>query len=448
MTQRTDSVGSKSVELEFISNTGFYLAHKKVVFGMDLWLTQGAFEGSWFHFPPHRPTKYSITDCRYIYISHIHPDHCDFNHIKNAKAETTFIVPNYFDHLLARKLKAFGFKNIVSLEPEEERTLEKGLKIKMFPQFINNLFHKADIGSLIDSALLIQWDSRTILNCNDNYIDSVWAEKLAKQYPEMDLAILPHSASGPYPASFRNLTAAEKEREAKRLQSDFINHFVEMTEILKPKYVLPAAGDFMIAGRHHTKNKFLGLADPKEACGRVNARQKTGAPGTKAVQLDCGTVLDIDSGEVSGLEVRHPTAAEKWEYAEKLKGIYYPYEWEENLHLADFDELFRQARGNLWAKQERFGWKRDVNLYFVIDEIPAYEINFSKPEFKKLEGKLTQRKEPYMECYLPRQLFYQILTKRAHWNNAEGGLHIDFYRQPNDYIPEVHTFLSFLHIPL
>jgi hypothetical protein len=43
------------LKLEFISNTGCYLEHDGVVFGMDPWLTQGAFEGSWFHFPPLRP---------------------------------------------------------------------------------------------------------------------------------------------------------------------------------------------------------------------------------------------------------------------------------------------------------------------------------------------------------------------------------------------------------
>ena len=47
------------MELEFLSNTGVYLASEGHVFGMDLWYTQGAFEGSWYHFPPLRPTKYA-----------------------------------------------------------------------------------------------------------------------------------------------------------------------------------------------------------------------------------------------------------------------------------------------------------------------------------------------------------------------------------------------------
>jgi hypothetical protein len=61
-----------------------------------------------------------------------------------------------------------------------------------------------------------------------------------------------------------------------------------------------------------------------------------------------------------------------------------------------------------------------------------------------LNGRDAERREPYLECFLPRPLLYQILVRRAHWNNAEGGLHIDFFRRPNEYVPEVFTLLSFL----
>ena len=50
------------MKLEFISNTGFYLENKGKVFGMDLWTTQGAFEGSWYHYPPLCKTKWDISD--------------------------------------------------------------------------------------------------------------------------------------------------------------------------------------------------------------------------------------------------------------------------------------------------------------------------------------------------------------------------------------------------
>jgi hypothetical protein len=168
------------LKLEFISNTGCYLEHDGVVFGMDPWLTQGAFEGSWFHFPPLRPTKWSVRDCKYIYVSHLHPDHCDFHALRDARPSTRFVVPDYFNRLLERKLKAFGFQHVVSLPANGRAELEPGLQVDLFPQFKNNLFHEAAFGNLIDSALCLQWGGRTILNCNDNYLTEGWARKLRR----------------------------------------------------------------------------------------------------------------------------------------------------------------------------------------------------------------------------------------------------------------------------
>jgi hypothetical protein len=111
---------------------------------------------------------------------------------------------------------------------------------------------------------------------------------------------------------------------------------------------------------------------------------------------------------------------------------------------ADFDTLVRSARAGLWKKQQRLNWKKDYNVYLTVDEVPSYAFNFAREELAVLDGRAPERREPYLECFLPRPLFYQILVRRAHWNNAEGGLHIDFFRRPNEYVPEVFTLLSFL----
>ena len=431
------------MKLEFVSNTGMYLEHEGVVLGMDLWLTQGAFEGSWFHYPPLRETNLGVEDCSYIYISHIHPDHCDFHALKNARPETTFIVPNYFGRLLERKLRAFGFANVVSLGSGETAELAPGLRVKLYPQFVNNLFHEAAFGNLIDSALLVEWNGHTILNCNDNYLTPEWAEKLKKELPRLDLLISPHSASGPYPANFRNLSAAEKESEATRLQTQYIDHWVTTTLILSPRLVVPCAAEYVVVGELHEKNPYIGLAAAKDAVAELLRRQGGPAP-TRPVQLDCATVVDVETHEVSGAAVRNPSPEERQAFILRHARVPFDYQWEDSFVDADFDELVRAARANLWQKQGRLEWKTNYNIYLTIDETPRYAFNFAQQDLNVLNGNATEREEPYLECFMPRQLFYQVLTRRAHWNNAEGGLHIDFFRKPNDYIPEVFTLLAFL----
>ena len=47
---------------------------------------------------------------------------------------------------------------------------------------------------------------------------------------------------------------------------------------------------------------------------------------------------------------------------------------------------------------------------------------------------------------LEAKLLLRILKRRAHWNNAEIGCHVDIWRHPNTYEPDAHTFMQFLHI--
>lgn len=435
------------MKIEYISNTGFYIENNGVVFGMDLWLTQGAFEGSWFHFPQLRQTRFNIQDCSFIYISHIHPDHCDFTALANAKPQTRFIVPNYFNNLLARKLKAFGFKNVTSLAPEEELELAPELRIRLFPQFTNNLFHEAAFGSLIDSALLIKWEGRTILNCNDNYLNPEWSKRLSAEYPNLDLLLAPHSASGPYPANFRNLSLAEKKIEAERLQKQYISHWCESVRQIAPKIAVPCAAEYVVVGNLYQKNEYIGLADSEMAVSELISLQGGKSP-TLPIQLDCGSILDIDTGIVEGLLIRKYSLSEKMEFAKSLDFIPFDYQWEDTFADVDFDKLFMSARQALWTKQKQMNWFLDYRVVFFIDERAEYGFNFATEDVEFISFENYCRSKPIIECYLTRQLFYQILMRRAHWNNAEGGLHIEFYRDPNIYIPEIFTLLSFLCIPM
>ncbi len=434
------------MKLEFVSNTGFYLENNGIVFGMDLWLTQGAFEGSWFHFPPLRQTRFNVRDCSFIYISHIHPDHCDFATLAKANRETKFIVPNYFNNLLARKLRAFGFKNIASLAPEEELELAPQLRVRLFPQFTNNLFHEAAFGNLIDSALMVEWEGRTIINCNDNYLNPKWSKRLSAEYPNLDLLLAPHSASGPYPANFNNLSLAEKKTESERLQKQYISHWCESVIQLAPKIAVPCAAEYAVVGNLCHKNEYMGLADPAMAVSELIRLQEGESP-TLPIQLDCGTILDIDTGLVEGLPVRQYSLSEKLEFANALNFIPFDYQWEDSFSDIDFDELFVSARQALWRKQKQMNWFLNYRVVFIIDERPEYAFNFSAEDVELDLSEEYCRSRPVLECYLSRQLLYQILSRRAHWNNAEGGMHIEFYRDPNTYIPEVFTLLSFLCVP-
>lgn len=430
------------MKLEFISNTGFFLENKNKVFGMDLWTTQGAFEGSWYHYPPLCKTNWSVENCSYIYISHIHPDHCDFNNLKKANKNCVFIVPNYFNNLIERKLNSFGFKNIFSIKPEETVKLSNNLEVTLYPQFINNLFEKSAFGNLIDSAILIKWDGKNILNCNDNYLTEEWSKKFKKENKKIDLLLSPHSASGPYPASFRNLTLTNKKKEANRLKSQYVKHWANMVNIISPDIAVPCAAEYIIVGEQSWKNPYIGLAAASAA--KKTFDKNFGTKKTKTIVMDCGSILNLNSGKVKHVPNRKFSYSHQKKYINQHANIQYDYQWEDSFQNVNFNELMSRARNNLWQKQQKLNWRRDYNLYLSIDEKLKYSFNFSDSKLNICSQENTKRKEPYLECYISKQLFYRILTSKTHWNNAEGGLHIDFFRKPNKYVPEVFTLMSFL----
>lgn len=435
------------MKLEFISNTGAFIEHNGIVIGMDIWLTQGAFEGSWYHYPPLRDTHYKIQDCDIIYISHIHPDHCDFNALRNAKKDTLFIVPSYFNDLIKRKLAVFGFYNVESLKGNQSIEVMGSIKLTLFDQFVKSLGSKsAAFGSLIDTALMIEWDGISILNCNDNYLDVETAKSFHDNYPQMDLALMPHSASGPYPASFVNLSLVERQKEAKRLKTEYVSQFVEVTNILSPKLVAPSAAEYVIVGKNWERNEYIGLADADDAVSEWKKFANENNHLTNIVRLDCGTVLDIKTGSVSGLPVRKVDAAEKLAFAKAFRSVAFRYDWEDTCtDRNQLNDFVKSARANLWRMQEHLDWFRDYNFYLRADSEYLYHFNFESAALNIMDPSDAKRAPEYVEARLSVQLLYSVVTGRVHWNNAEGGLHIDFFRDPNIFIPEVYTLMSFFN---
>ena len=61
-------------------------------------------------------------------------------------------------------------------------------------------------------------------------------------------------------------------------------------------------------------------------------------------------------------------------------------------------------------------------------------------------NRLSTELTPRLDCALDPRLLRRILDRSSHWNNAEIGCHIEFNRVPNNYQPDLHTALQFLHL--
>ena len=87
--------------------------------------------------------------------------------------------------------------------------------------------------------------------------------------------------------------------------------------------------------------------------------------------------------------------------------------------------------------------KLSCDLIFNINLKSNVYIEINKKKIKIVEGSDKNRD---LFCQLDNRLLRRILDKKAHWNNAELGTHINFKRYPNKMDPDVHTLMSFFHL--
>ena len=81
----------------------------------------------------------------------------------------------------------------------------------------------------------------------------------------------------------------------------------------------------------------------------------------------------------------------------------------------------------------KFNIKLNSNVYIKIEN----------EDIQIVKGKDQNRA---LYCELDLKLLNRIIHKKAHWNNAEIGTHINFRRIPNKMDPDVHTCMSFFHL--
>ena len=88
---------------------------------------------------------------------------------------------------------------------------------------------------------------------------------------------------------------------------------------------------------------------------------------------------------------------------------------------------------NLSRSVKRFNIELNTNVFIEVD----------KKNIRIVEGQDKNRK---LYCNLDLRLLNRILNRKAHWNNAEIGTHINFKRIPNKMDLDIHTCMSFFHL--
>jgi UDP-MurNAc hydroxylase len=421
----------------FIANAcGIFTGSEGTKVLCDPWLIDGVFEGSWCHYPPLSTSPHELTNVDAIYLSHIHPDHFDERSLQFFDVKTPILVLKRQRNFLLSRLNALGYLNVVEFEDGITDSFRE-FKITMFAPFAKHNFHDAAVGNIIDSAMVIESGGLKALNANDNTPTPEVCALLRNQFGTIDLAMLNYNSAGPYPSCFDNLTDPEKDSEHRRILNRNFDYMCELLAVLTPRAVLPFAGAYVIGGPQAYKNRFLGTTSWDVCATEVLARR----PNEKVCLLREGDTLDIFSLKNDKPYDPIDIDAQSNYISSVLKDL--KYEWESD-RPPSMDELLRDletASSRMIERGAQFGIGVESTVIINLD---GRDVKIA-PLFDN-SSKARTDSEQILICSLSPKLLRRILDRKAHWNNAEIGCHIDFFRSPNVYEPDLHTLLQFLHL--
>jgi UDP-MurNAc hydroxylase len=251
------------VKITYIANACCLYEHEGYKILSDPWLADGAFEGSWAHFPPLLSKAEDFFDVDLIYISHLHPDHYDEETLKKFPKTIPILILDSKPNYLLKKVESLKFKTIHQI-PDQGILIAGPFKITMFAPFTGHLFYETEIGNIIDSAIVLEAGGIKIFNANDNAPTLEASRKLQKQFGSFDLIQLVDSTAGPYPACFKNLTHEEKLSERDRILTRHMDLMCECAKVLNAKLAMPFAGHYKLRGPLEKLNQYLGVYEPEE----------------------------------------------------------------------------------------------------------------------------------------------------------------------------------------
>ncbi|TFV91758.1 MBL fold metallo-hydrolase [Oxalobacteraceae bacterium OM1] len=418
------------------------LEHKGVRILFDPWMDDGIFHGSWYHYPPVAMPIEQLGHIDYIYISHIHEDHCSAGTLAHINRDAEILLMDREPNLVARFLQAnkLHFRKIHLIKPRNPEEIVPGLIVDMVEPDPSD-----EMARLIDSSLLIAWDGFIIYNANDCQPYAEGMRYIRERYGKVDLALLPYSGGSGYPSCYINLSDEEKLAEKNRIMNMRFASFIDSVRNLQPLFVVPFADQYAIAGSRADLNRFI--SHPPCPGAVVEAFEAATLP-SRLLLLNSAQSFDFSTECKSpdAAYVTHSDEDREAYIATKRTDAIYDHERLEFGPSVPVLRLLESARARLWQMQERKNYYPDFHWYFdTPDSGERFHLALSSPTVTALPPG-TEYQQPFLRISMPRTLFILMLMGHVSWNIADAALFLDYERVPNRYDPMIYAFLNYLRI--
>lgn len=396
----------------------------------DPWFTQGAYDGSWYHFPSliNDPIQ-TIGKYDFIFISHIHPDHYDPCFLKEYLKyfpSTRIVIGDFNVNVLSNEMT----KDKIKHEIIDTLTVQN-TRFKIIPCHS----HKYDI----DSALVITDGKTTVADMNDNPYYEPQLDQVLEFSSQIDFALLSFAGAGPYPQTYYDLNDPVLSQKMDEKENRFIGEYLDFVNYLKPKKSLPFAGSYVLGGKLAYLNAYRGVPDAFEI-----------------LKYDPNAVLLADGGDAYyDTERMYASQVRSTPYEQKELDSYLmristlPMNYEKDFLSIDFSKvnlthLLQTTYSN--ALKHSLCTEDYYYCFWIDNRYAVLNVNPKNPHFSVETSVDTYL--PRSEMYMDLRYLFGLLLKTYHWNNAEVSSHMMVRRYPDHFDRYVQLFINYLFIEL
>ncbi len=449
------------IKLYRSATVGLNLKNFKIL--MDPWLTDGEYYGSWSHYPFFDLEKNlpEINSYNAIYVSHIHPDHCSEDTFKKINKKIPVYIHSYHAKFLKLKIERLGFK-VFELENNKRTQVSKNVYLNIIaadncnPELCLKFSGCADLNAKegnsqqIDTISLIDDGTNVLMNVNDCPIELAQStfKDIKNQYEKINVLLTGYGGAGPYPQCFENFNSEEKIIAARSKEKQFLNQAIRYINEIQPDYYLPFAGTYTLTGKLSNLQSLRGVPSIENAFNFFETyySSKNLSNTIKPLKLNNDSTFDLNIGEYDK-EYQKINYDEYQSYIDtKLKNKLLVYEKEET---PSFDEIYELSK----KAHQKF-----------LDKMLINNVNLKSDIFIKVNGKslmlakdkilsvikseeINQKSKKYVVYETDVRLLKRLLMgpRYAHWNNAEIGSHLKFFRKPDIFERDIYGSMIFFH---
>ena len=443
---KVTSLNSASVLIE--ENYG----NESVKILCDPWLVGEEYFGSWGIYPPYEFESVMFEDVDFIYISHIHPDHCGKQTLQKLDKKIPVLIHNFPEKSLKFTIQELGFK-VIEIEHSLRIRLKKNIFINILaadncdPNICGKLMgcglQEIKFGTTqIDTMSIIDNEKEVIVNTNDCPLQI--AENTAKivktLYPKINLLLVGYVKASSYPQTFE-LDEKEIISESLSKQEKKIVTTKKFIELFEPENYIPFAGRYTLTGKLVEINKFRG--EPELEYAHEWLKEKINQEKFRGIILNHNEFFDITKNQISK-EYEPIILEDKEKYTKNIfsKKVF-DYEKESHPNLSELLKLIPKAYENFEQIRKKIGWVSDTTIILRLDmkeksdEDPiGVAISCNGDGIKTIfhESEILKFKK-YLMMSLDTSLLRWLLLgpKKAHWSLVDIGCHIKYKRVPNTY---------------